>query len=198
MKMTIAEFCEKHAVSKAAREWAIAHCKDMDEVWQKAEPDWLVWVATRKGVLTDKELRLFAVWSARQVQHLMTDNRSITALDVTERFANGNATVEELKAARDAAWEATVEAKEAWAAREEGGVIEKEVAKAAWAVTALEATEAAAGGSWEAAGVAVTVALEAAGEAWESWAMARDEAWDTARAAGAQYLRQNCKPNFNS
>ena len=35
----------------------------------------------------DKEWRLFAVWCARQVQHLMTDIRSINALDVAERFA---------------------------------------------------------------------------------------------------------------
>ena len=51
----------------------------------------------------DKEIRLFAVWCARQVQHLMKDPRSINALDVAERFANGDATEEELNAARDAA-----------------------------------------------------------------------------------------------
>jgi len=38
-----------------------------------------------------KEIRLFAVWCARQVQHLMTDPRSIAALDIAERFANGDA-----------------------------------------------------------------------------------------------------------
>ena len=36
--------------------------------------------------------RLFAVACARQVQHLMTDPRSIAALDVAERFANGAGT----------------------------------------------------------------------------------------------------------
>ena len=54
--------------------------------------------------------RLFAVWCARQVQHLMTDERSLKALDVAEAFANNNATLQELEAARDAAWSA------AWAA----------------------------------------------------------------------------------
>ena len=77
----------------------------------------------------DKEIRLFAVWCARQVRHLMTDKRSLDALDVAERYANGKATEDELKdawnaaraaarvAARAAAWaaaEATWEA--AWAA----------------------------------------------------------------------------------
>ena len=72
----------------------------------------------------DKEKRLFAVWCARQVQHLLTDPRSLVALDVAERFALGAATLAELDAAwaaarsaawaaaRDAAWDA------AWAAAE--------------------------------------------------------------------------------
>jgi hypothetical protein len=51
----------------------------------------------------DKEKRLFAVWCARQVVHQMTDPRSIAAIDVAERFAYGEATQEELEAARAAA-----------------------------------------------------------------------------------------------
>jgi hypothetical protein len=51
----------------------------------------------------DKEWKLFAVWCARQVQHQMTDQRSITALDVAERYANGEATDDELKASIAAA-----------------------------------------------------------------------------------------------
>lgn len=57
----------------------------------------------------DKKIRLFAVWCARQVQHLMKDERSIKALGVSEAFANGNATQEELddayNAAKAAAWD---------------------------------------------------------------------------------------------
>ena len=68
----------------------------------------------------DREIRLSAVWCARQVQHLMTDARSIAALDVAERFANGDATQVELKAARAAAraaaWDAASAA--AWDAAE--------------------------------------------------------------------------------
>ncbi len=58
----------------------------------------------------DKDWRLFAVWCARQVQHLMTDPRSTAALDVAERHAHGSATDDELAAAWVAAWAA------AWAA----------------------------------------------------------------------------------
>lgn len=67
----------------------------------------------------DRELRLFAVRCARAVQHLMTDPRSIAALDVAEHFANGEATAKELTAAWAAAWDA------AWAAARAAG--------AAWA-----------------------------------------------------------------
>ena len=45
-----------------------------------------------------REIRLYAVWCARRVQHMMTDPRSIAAIDVSERFANGEATEDELAA----------------------------------------------------------------------------------------------------
>ena len=54
----------------------------------------------------DREIRLFAVWRARQAQHLLTDQRSLDALDVAERYANGEATDAELAAARDAVLDA--------------------------------------------------------------------------------------------
>jgi hypothetical protein len=58
----------------------------------------------------EREWRLYALWCARQVQHLMTDARSIAALDVAERYAYGEATSTELEAARAAAWEVAWEA----------------------------------------------------------------------------------------
>jgi len=117
-----------------------------------------------------KEWRLFAVWCARQVQHLMTDPRSIAALDVAERHANGMATDDELTAAGDAARGA------AWdAARDAAG--------AAWAAAwgaAWNAARDAAGAAWAAAGDAARDAADAAADA----------AWDAARAAQkAEFLR---------
>lgn len=67
------------------------------------------------------EIRLFAVRCVRQVQHLLTDQRSIDALDVAERYALGEATKAELDAAREAASDAVAtDAAEAawWVARE--------------------------------------------------------------------------------
>ncbi|MFN8757610.1 MAG: hypothetical protein ACK5XA_02270, partial [Tagaea sp.] len=66
----------------------------------------------------DREIRLYAVWCARQVQHLMTDPRSLAALDVAERHAKGLATDDELAAAWTAAgaaaWAAAGAAWDAW------------------------------------------------------------------------------------
>lgn len=57
--------------------------------------------------------RLYAVWCARQVNHLMKDQRSIDALDVAERHARGLATEAELAAAWDAARAAALAARDA-------------------------------------------------------------------------------------
>jgi hypothetical protein len=64
----------------------------------------------------DKQKRLFAVFCARQVQHLMKDEQSINAINVAEKFANGEATKEELKMAADAADAAYADAYAAYAA----------------------------------------------------------------------------------
>ena len=60
----------------------------------------------------DKHWRLYAVWCARQVQHLMTDPRSVSALDVAERHARDAASAAVFAAC--AAADAAVDA--AWAA----------------------------------------------------------------------------------
>ncbi len=98
----------------------------------------------------DRLHRHYAVWCARQVQHLMTDKRSITALDVAERYADGLATDYALAAAREAALAAAREAarEAAWAAaREAAGAAEwaaaREAALAAEWAAAREAGEAA-------------------------------------------------------
>jgi len=117
--LTINEFCNTHSACTEGRDWAVANCSSMQDAWEKLKPEWLLWVATRTGVLTDRELRLFAVWCARQVQHLMSDPRSVDAIDVAERYADGKATDDELAAAKEAAWAAAKDAASAaaWAAQ---------------------------------------------------------------------------------
>ena len=97
----------------------------------------------------EREWRLYAVWCARQVQHLMTDPRSIAALDVAERYASGEATQDELTVADAAAWGAVDAA--AWGA----------VDAAAWDA-ARAAANAARAAAWDAARGAAAAARGAA------------------------------------
>lgn len=122
--------------------------------------------------------RKYAVWCARQVEHLMTDNRSKDALDIAWRHSEGVATDEELTAARDAArhgarhgagygaWDAV--ANSAWAA----GYV-------AWVAIANAAERAA----WDAAMDAADAARDAEG----------DDAGDAALAAQEKKLREILK-----
>ena len=86
-----------------------------------------------------REIRLYAVWCARQVQHLLTDPRSLNALDVAKRHANGEATDDELDAARDAARAAA------------GAAAGAAAWGAAWGAAEAAAEAAAWGAAWDAA-----------------------------------------------
>ena len=146
----------------------------------------------------DREIRLFGVWCARQVQHLMTDPRSIAALDVSERFANCNATQEELDAARaasdaasDAARGAARDAASdaAWAARGAARAASDAASDAARAA----ASDAARAAASAAASAAVWAAARAASDAaWDAARDASDAAWDAAWADQEKRLRELC------
>ncbi len=87
----------------------------LSEAFESNSLDDVIW-ALRCLPEHDRLWRKFAVWCARQVQHLMTDERSLTALDVAWRHSNGEATDEELQAARADAWAARAAMADAWAA----------------------------------------------------------------------------------
>ena len=110
----------------------------------------------------EREIRLFAVDCARSVQHLMNDKRSISAIDVAERYAEGLATDQELMDAGDAAWDAACDSAVA-------------SARAAWDSAVATAWDAAMATAWD-------VARAAAG----------DVAWDVAWEIQADYLRVVC------
>ncbi|CAJ7431974.1 putative bacteriophage protein [Burkholderia pseudomallei] len=121
----------------------------------------------------DRDMRLFAVWCARQVEHLMEDQRSKDALNVAERFVNGEATDEERDAARDAAWAAVrgVTRDDAWDAARD----------AVW-----PARTAARDAAWGAARAA------ARGAVWAARCAAGDAAGDAAEDAQKEMLKRMC------
>ncbi|CAJ8607239.1 putative bacteriophage protein [Burkholderia pseudomallei] len=114
----------------------------------------------------DRDLCLFAVWCARQVEHLMEDQRSKDALNVAERFVNGEATDKERDAARDAAWAAVRGAA---------------VRGAVW-----PARTAARAATWGAARAA------AGDAAWAARCAAGDAAGDAAEDAQKEMLKRMC------
>ncbi len=121
---------------------------DCKIIKESNDVDDFLWVMCHEQFIDAKTLRLFAVWCAREVLKLIKnpDPRSIKACDVTEKFANGKATQEELNIAKDAAWDA------AWTAG----------ADAARAATARVAARAAIGAA-RAAGADAARAARAAG-----------------------------------
>ena len=127
----------------------------------------------------DKEIIRFALACAQDVRHLMTDQRSLDALDALARHLESPLSREELDQvvaeAGAAAWAARAAGAAAWAAWAAWAPEEAEAARAARAaVEAAWATEAAVEAAW---------AAEAAGAA--AWATAR-EARSAARARQVQ------------
>ena len=75
-----------------------------DALWAlRAVPD-------EQAAERDRLARLFACWCLRQVWHLLTDDRSRTAVEVAERYAVGEATHDDLKAAARSAADAAADA----------------------------------------------------------------------------------------
>ena len=196
MKMTTDEFCTKHNACTDGREWALSVSNNMAVVWdamiEQRKIEWLCWTAGRDGVLTEKQLRLLAcqfvretpLADGRKVWDLLTDERSRNAVIIAERFANGEATSDELAATWAAAWNATRAAA-------------RNAARAAARAAARNATWAAArAAAWAAARAAARAAAwDAARDAARAaaWDAARDAAWaaawDAARAAARDAAR---------
>ena len=86
---------EKLSACREAIEWVKGQ-KSPEEAWQNCHRgDWMLWIAKRLDV-DDRLLTLAKATCANQVRHLMTDQRSIDALDASFRYAKGELTREEL------------------------------------------------------------------------------------------------------
>ena len=86
----------------SARVWVETQ-KNPTEAWKNCERgDWMLWLAKRLKV-DDKKLTMAKAMCAKQVEHLMKDQRSKDALQACFDYVNGKITKEELNAAADAA-----------------------------------------------------------------------------------------------
>jgi hypothetical protein len=83
--------------------------KDWVQKYRKIVPAKdIIWLLLRNEFLSEKDLRLFAVWCARESLKLIAnpDERSVEACNVAERYTNRQATKDELDAAYNAAYAA--------------------------------------------------------------------------------------------
>ena len=142
-----------------------------DALWAlRAVPD-------EQAAERDKLARLFACWCLRQVWHLLTDERSRTAIEVAERYAVGDATHDDLKAA----------ARSAAAAADAADAAAYYAAFAAYVAAAADAASYAAS---YAADYAAYAAAASAADAYATYA-ADDAAY--AAAARAAYAAADAK-----
>ena len=156
-----------------ALEWADG--KTWEECYNTcARGDWLAWLFEKLHP-GDKRRYIIAGRCALTVEHLMKDE-SIAACDTVIKYGRGEASEEDLRAAREAAWAA------AWAAAAAAGA-----AWAAWvagaAAAAGDAGDAARAAAWATRDAAWEAARATAGDA--AWA-----AWVAARAARAETYKQ--------
>jgi hypothetical protein len=167
LTLSPAEFCRVTHACREDAEYAVTQ-PTLNAVWENCpKVSLLIWILNAiEAPQDEKELRLYAIWCARNTPladgrktgDLLTDPRSIAALEVAERYAHGNATPEELAAASDAA------------------------RAAAWGASWAAACEAASDAAWDASRAVASEAARAA--AWgASWAAAVAAASDAARAA---------------
>lgn len=92
---TLKTFLEKHNACEGGFKFA----KDLTleqflETCQRG--DWILWLFARTNPKSLKELTLAKAHCANTVRHLMTDKRSLSAVDVALAFGEGRATHEEL------------------------------------------------------------------------------------------------------
>ena len=139
--------------------------KSLEQAWNECERgDWLLWYSYRmmnEGKITLKQLIKAKVGCANLVRHLMKDERSINALGVLERFANGEATRDELNTAASAAYAASAADYDSAAYAAAYAAYDAAAAAAASAAADYAADAAAASAAYAAAASASAAAYDA-------------------------------------
>ena len=95
--ISIKDFCSKHDACVPGRSWAIANCKDMRDVWDNIKTDWLIWIATRKGVLTRQELARFGLCCSYLVKPYLSSDLMRDALNKLQGWVDGTVSLADIK-----------------------------------------------------------------------------------------------------
>ena len=181
------KFLEQHHACATAMEFILS-APDRETAWNTCNrSDWMIWFLRSIRFSDQKVWRLFACWCVRNTPtndgrttwDLLSDPRNRDAVEVAERFANGEASAKELNVARNAAADAAADAAAAAA-----------YSAAAYSAAAYSAADAAADAAYSAAAAAADAAYSAAAvySAVYSAADAAADA-DAAHKAQADQLR---------
>ena len=163
---TIEELLTKLGACEEARNWAKG--KTFEEVYTTCERgDWLCWLFARTNREDVQLLTLVKGHQANTVRHLITDKRSVNAIDTAIAFGEGRASREELSEAARAAYHAARAA----------------VATASYAASAAAASAAVVTASYAASAAAASAARATARYAAEA---ADDAAVEAAEQANQQ------------
>jgi len=172
-RANVVRWLKRRGACQEAVDWVKENeYESLADGWDKCQrSDWMLWLLDKVKYENDRDLRLFACACVRAVWDKLTDERSRNVVEVAERFAVGDATEEELTAARSAAAAAAAPAaapaysaaRAAWSA-----------AWSAWPVVRLAAESAysAALATWSATWLATRSAARSAAES--AWAAQAD------------------------
>lgn len=177
---TIAEFCELHGAFVEGHDVAKDDRLLSIDVWKSLPPEWVVWIATRKGVLSNRQLRSFILFCCENVAGLMYDERSKKAVLVARGFLDGELCEGSLAEAEEHAWAVVREVSNS--AEKTASISDWQRKWAAWTAKWAVASEASAS---SAAWAACICAHEAVRPTDESF-MAKSSSW----------LCNNCDPVF--
>lgn len=106
-KKLLSAWLVKHEAHRSINSLALAKCVSLAEAWVKASDTDVIWIATRPGVMTQKQRAAFACYCVRQIWHLLQDERSKAAIESGELYCTGLSSEKDLEA-DDAAADAAV------------------------------------------------------------------------------------------
>ena len=156
--------------------------KTLADAWDACQrPDWMFWALEQINWSDERIFRLFMCWCAMETPladglktgDLLTHPDSIKAVEVARRFANGEATAEELSAA----WSAALSAALSPALSPALSAALSPARSAAWSAARSAALSAALSPARSAAWSAAWSAAESA-----AWSAAESAAWSAARS----------------